>query len=94
MLKAARSLLPSKINTNGDGSKILSASARTRRCVVIHFDLRYHQDVVLGWWSGRPFWIAVAARSITLAHDFVASRKRRKAGTQYQESGFLPPVVP
>ena len=51
-----------------------SASALTRRSVVIHFDLGNHEDVVLAGWSGRPFRIAVAANEITiaLARDSVA----------------------
>ena len=41
-----------------------SASARTRRSIVIHFNRRYHEDVVVAGWSGRPFGITVATYQI------------------------------
>ena len=63
-----------------------SASARTRRCVVIHFDFRYLEDVVLVWWSGRPARIAVAARSMVVEQ---MRNVKSRGGIP-----SLPPVVP
>ena len=37
-----------------------SASALTRRSVVIHFNRRDHEDVVVAGWAGRPSRITVA----------------------------------
>ena len=91
---STHSTLPFESNVNDDGRWILSTGAHTSRCIVIHFNLRNHENVVLEWWSGRPFLIAVAARSLTLAHASLVSSKFFKADTQHQEWGFLPPVVP
>ena len=88
-------LVHSEIHTYGDSRWIPSASARTCRCIVIHFNLRYLENVILAWWSGRPRRIAVAARSIVSApmlfwHQASIAKQTRNV----KSGGSLPPVIP
>ena len=82
----ASSSAPNHILIRSDCRLVHSASALTRRSIVIHFNLGNQEDVIRGWGAGRPPRVAGATKSKKSAHNSTVFGEDRKADSRREES--------